>query len=631
MKKILLILLLGAFGLCSSLKSMNTPWLTVVGNHLEDSAGNKVVLRGISTINVKHLNTFRPGYKFVIDKISEPNMFSRIIRLPVYPADFQSNSDDLINNHLKPAIEYCKSKGLYAIIDWHYIADASTKDAETKKFWNRVAPIFKDYSNVFYEIFNENSSDMSWATWKSVCQPWIDIIRSHAPKNLILAGGPHYAQNIKDAATNPFTGENIAYVAHFYPGGYYRGGYEAEIGVVANNFPVFITEFGFGADSPNETTGTVTSFGNGLKTFVENHGTSISWTAWVADYAWFPAMFWTDWTLKEGGDYMGGFTRDWLYEKRNSYLPTPSGTVAVTGISLNQTAVSLSGGNTTTLVATILPSNATNNNVVWTSGNTTVATVYNDVVTGVTAGSAVITAASAENSSIKATCTVTVTSTPSTVTYQAESSTAQSGTSISTGFAGYTGTGFVDYGGNGTYIEWNNINSANANSSVTLSFVFANGGTTNRQCAVSVNGVDKGNVSFAPTGAWTTWSPITINVPLNAGNNTVRVTANTTDGGPNLDKMYLESGQITTSNINSTQKLSLIAYPNPAVNVVNLQMQAEGTSIINIYTMDGKLVFNKTVIGNIEEAIQISEIGKGMFVVKVISESEIQQLKIVLK
>jgi len=61
--------------------------------------------------------------------------------------------------------------------------------------------------------------------------------------------------------------------------------------------------------------------------------------------------------------------------------------VAVTGVSLNKTSLSMTEGETQTLTATVSPSNATNKNVTWSSSNTSVATVSSSGV--VTAKSAI--------------------------------------------------------------------------------------------------------------------------------------------------------------------------------------------------------------------------------------------------
>jgi uncharacterized protein YjdB len=82
-------------------------------------------------------------------------------------------------------------------------------------------------------------------------------------------------------------------------------------------------------------------------------------------------------------------------------------TVAVTGISLDKTSITIKEEGTKTLVATITPSNATNQTVTWTSSDTTVATVTSSgKVTGKKVGTATITAKS--NNGKTATCKVTV-------------------------------------------------------------------------------------------------------------------------------------------------------------------------------------------------------------------------------
>jgi len=81
--------------------------------------------------------------------------------------------------------------------------------------------------------------------------------------------------------------------------------------------------------------------------------------------------------------------------------------VAVTGVSLSKTTLELEKGKSGTLTATVQPSNATDKSVTWKSSNAAVATVSNDTVTAVGAGTAAITATTADGG-YTATCTVTV-------------------------------------------------------------------------------------------------------------------------------------------------------------------------------------------------------------------------------
>lgn len=90
--------------------------------------------------------------------------------------------------------------------------------------------------------------------------------------------------------------------------------------------------------------------------------------------------------------------------------------VAVTGVTLDKSEVSITVGKTATLTATITPSNATNKNVSWKSNAEDVATVENGVVTAVAEGNATITVTTKDGSHT-ATCVVTVTAAPAGVTY----------------------------------------------------------------------------------------------------------------------------------------------------------------------------------------------------------------------
>ncbi len=85
-----------------------------------------------------------------------------------------------------------------------------------------------------------------------------------------------------------------------------------------------------------------------------------------------------------------------------------STTVAVTKVTLNKPSLSLKVKGTDTLKATIIPSNATNKTITWSSNNTKIATVdKNGKVTAVSKGTATITAKA--HNGVAATCKVTVT------------------------------------------------------------------------------------------------------------------------------------------------------------------------------------------------------------------------------
>ena len=113
--------------------------------------------------------------------------------------------------------------------------------------------------------------------------------------------------------------------------------------------------------------------------------------------------------------------------------------VAVTGIDLTESIAEVEVGKTVTLHASVVPANATNKTIVWSvqSGDTYASVDQNGVVTGIAAGEAVIRAASDEDATIFAECTVTVTEpaplSPWATTYTSNVAMAHTGSGVDNG------------------------------------------------------------------------------------------------------------------------------------------------------------------------------------------------------
>ncbi|NLK53347.1 MAG: hypothetical protein GX293_00575, partial [Bacteroidales bacterium] len=99
-----------------------------------------------------------------------------------------------------------------------------------------------------------------------------------------------------------------------------------------------------------------------------------------------------------------------LYELGVTYTSQVPSVVHVTGVSVQPPTMNLyAGGSTGTVIATVVPSNATNQNVNWTSSSIGVATVNtNGVITPIAAGTSIITATTVDGG-FTATCVVNVT------------------------------------------------------------------------------------------------------------------------------------------------------------------------------------------------------------------------------
>ena len=97
-----------------------------------------------------------------------------------------------------------------------------------------------------------------------------------------------------------------------------------------------------------------------------------------------------------------------LLSKKDESSPPPE-TIKVTSIVLNVNSIRLNEANKTASVkATVVPENATNKDLIWSSSNESVVTVENGTISKVNTGTAVVTVKSAENNSIFAECTITV-------------------------------------------------------------------------------------------------------------------------------------------------------------------------------------------------------------------------------
>ena len=125
-----------------------------------------------------------------------------------------------------------------------------------------------------------------------------------------------------------------------------------------------------------------------------------------------PAAF-----LTEKGLYIAAEDRDNNNEYFNCfYFVTGDNTkpgggdtkIAVTGVTLDQDALTVNRGETAKLTATVSPENATNQKLSWQTGNSTIATVNKGTVTGIGEGKTTVTVTT-QDGGYTAQCTVTVT------------------------------------------------------------------------------------------------------------------------------------------------------------------------------------------------------------------------------
>jgi uncharacterized protein YjdB len=259
--------------------------------------------------------------------------------------------------------------------------------------------------------------------------------------------------------------------------------------------------------------------------------------------------------------------------------PLYSANVTVSGVIIAPLNSTVYQGNTVLLSAEVLPWDASNKTVNWSSNNTDVATVNaSGLVSAVTAGVATITATSVDGAK-QASATINVTADPSYFIRTLQAENAQiGGAVIASNNAGYNGTGFVDFqNATGDSVSWT-VNAPLARN-YTLAFRYAIT-SGNRPLLLSINGTKVNEaLNFPGTGGNTTWNYITTNQQLATGNNTISLTSNGLNGA-NIDEMIVAASAVApvsvssisvtpakaTINVHTSRQLTATVLPNNAIN-----------------------------------------------------------------
>lgn len=172
--------------------------------------------------------------------------------------------------------------------------------------------------------------------------------------------------------------------------------------------------------------------------------------------------------------------------------------------------------------------------------------------------------------------------------------------------AGFEENGYFNFENNiGSYGVWEIFSPKEAKTTLTIRY--ANGGTANRDMAISVNGKSFGMVEFPATG-WTTYKTAVVNVSLSAGKNVIKLSSMTSDGGPNvdmftfgLDGVEIYAGQKVpepeqpTDPEDQDKPTGIAPIPFVGVNAYNpntgiLRTNRSGNAEIRIYDMRGHVV-----------------------------------------
>ena len=189
---------------------------------------------------------------------------------------------------------------------------------------------------------------------------------------------------------------------------------------------------------------------------------------------------------------------------------------------------------------------------------------------------------------------------------------------------GYLENGYYNFENTlSSYGVWEIFSQKDARTTLTIRY--ANGGTSDRNMALSMNGKSAGTVNFPATG-WTTYKEAKIDVYLKMGVNTLRLSSMTSDGGPNVDmftfgidgvELYDGSQVVPPISIVPQTFRSGVIFN---VTTGTLFTPRAGFAEVYFYDMSGavRMGISKNVTAGVNEfAIDRDALPKGAYTVKV--------------
>jgi endoglucanase len=208
------------------------------GTNVVGSNGDPVILRGVSL----GWDTWWSRF-YTADSVNHlvNDFHANIIRaaIGIEPEGGWLEQPNAAYQHLYTVADACISKGVYVILDFHAHKVHTT---EAQNFFRTVANRYKGNQYVIYEIFNEPES-ATWSQIKQYANSVISTIRGIDSSGLILVPNAQWDQKPEEPANDPLTGDNLAYVVHFYAGSH-GASLRNSVKTAAAKIPIFVSEFG---------------------------------------------------------------------------------------------------------------------------------------------------------------------------------------------------------------------------------------------------------------------------------------------------------------------------------------------------------------------------------------------------
>ena len=239
-------------GQTKDLRYEDTPYgkhgaLHVDGLQVKDKYDQPFTLRGAST----HGMHWGDGETF-LNKTAFQNLRDEwgvnMVRLVSYVTQggYTQGSKDKLDKHIQDGVSDLTDLGMYAIIDWHVHAEnPNDKKSEAIQFFDTYSKMYKDQSNIIYEICNEPTGT-PWNQLRPYAVDVVNTIRANDKDAIIVVGTNTWSQDVDKVATNggKLNDPNVMYTIHFYSGSHGESLREKVRTALKAGTPVFCTEFG---------------------------------------------------------------------------------------------------------------------------------------------------------------------------------------------------------------------------------------------------------------------------------------------------------------------------------------------------------------------------------------------------
>lgn len=316
--------------------------LHVAGNRLVDAAGNPVRLHGVNIPSLEWGNGepnagSNPCFagQSILDSVRKALGVYQVnlIRLPISQDRWWNAVDgqgDSYRATVDAVIQLIADAGAYVDLDLHWsdagawgqnIGQHNMPDDNTATVWADLAWRYQNNPAVLFGLYNE-PRDVDWSTWRDGGQVTEDGLTYHSPglagliaavrnvgaTNVLIAGGLDWAFDLTGVANGyALPDGNLVYDAHIYPWKGQSDVWDAKVGLITQNYPLLVGEFGAtedglsGFDSPEAFIGT-------LHAWLDANGASYS--AWNLHPQSTPALI-SDWCYTPT-PHFGAVTLPWL-------------------------------------------------------------------------------------------------------------------------------------------------------------------------------------------------------------------------------------------------------------------------------------------------------------------------------